>query len=151
MNPLPHPSRPIMTISTGSSSSTPINSKSSMAISTPGPLTPTRRLNQQRSCVTTPPRKHKSTSSLCKSPSITRTATTPTKSPRPAGPTWTSDRFIPNRSGLQMDLAQSCIENAERNLSSTFDMLSKRRNASPSRRGSPDAGESCCVLFDCSC
>ena len=50
-----------------------------------------------------------------------------------------------------MDLAQSCIENAERNLSSTFDKLSKRKNASPSRRGSPDAGESCCVLFDCSC
>lgn len=57
-------------------------------------------------------------------------------------PSWTSDRFIPNRSAFHLDIARSSIENAERNLSHTFETLSKRRldqNGENSPQRSPGA------------
>eukprot|EP00804_Cyclotella_cryptica_P004462 CCRYP_006857-RA/>CCRYP_006857-RA protein AED:0.03 eAED:0.03 QI:189/0.75/0.8/1/1/1/5/606/744 len=112
------------------SSATPSKSKTSITVSTPGPLTPTRRLNPNRACVTTPPRKLKPTSSssasCSRSPSIhLRTPSSTSKSP--VRSSWTSDRFIPNRSQFHLDICRSSIENAERNLSHTFEKLSKRQ------------------------
>ena len=106
------------------SKSTSTPKKSSIAISTPGPLTPSRRLNRRCATTTPPPRKNKSSSlSACSSVS--------SKSPsRQIGrghwgaTTPNSDRFIPNRSAFQMDLCRSSVEHAEKNLSKTFEKLS---------------------------
>ena len=118
------------TMTCSSASAAPSKTKMSIAVSTPGPLTPTRRLDPNRACVTTPPRKLKSSSlssaSCSKSPSI-NLRTPSSKSKSPVRPAWTSDRFIPNRSQFHLDICRSSIENAERNLSHTFEKLSKRQ------------------------
>lgn len=57
-------------------------------------------------------------------------ATTPSRTTTPnhkSSTCWTSDRFIPNRSHLRVDICRASVESAERNLSTTFDKMSRQR------------------------
>mmetsp|Transcript_13874 Transcript_13874/g.29757 ORF Transcript_13874/g.29757 Transcript_13874/m.29757 type:complete len:828 (+) Transcript_13874:244-2727(+) len=57
-------------------------------------------------------------------------ATTPSRTTTPnhkSSTFWTSDRFIPNRSHLRVDICRASVESAERNLSATFDKMSRQR------------------------
>ena len=81
-------------------------------------LTPTKRR-----CVTTPSKKSRRNSHIPSlSPPLIRT---PTKGRDSEFSTWTSDRFIPNRSHLNVDIARANVESAEKNLSKTFEKFAK--------------------------
>lgn len=86
--------------------------------SNPHLLTPTKRR-----CVTTPSKKSRRNTNLPSlSPPLVRT---PSKNKDSEFSTWTSDRFIPNRSHLNVDVARANVESAEKNLSKTFEKFAK--------------------------
>jgi len=121
------------------------------------PLTPTKR----RVCPATTPKKRlvhnhppslsppllrtpPKTVSLCRQRSINGGGDvlcgTPTRNGNvsPFASRYSSDRFIPNRSALRVDICRASVESAERNLGRTFEKLSRRQ---ASRRRERELGE----------
>jgi len=62
-------------------------------------------------------------------------ATTPKQRRHKFASHYSSDRFIPNRSALRVDICRASVESAERNLGRTFEKLSRHRNDLRRRRG----------------
>lgn len=99
-------------------------------------LTPTKRR-----CVTTPPKKlrnHNRSNLPSLSPPLLRTPTKNRDTSEFSTTTWTSDRFIPNRSHLNVDLVRASVESAEKNLSKTFEKFAKNigENGDPNNNNS---------------
>ncbi|KAL7547014.1 hypothetical protein ACHAWF_010327 [Thalassiosira exigua] len=112
-----------------------------------GPLTPTKRR------AATTPRKRPNPRTPSLSPPLLRTPPKTAcrqgsgsgsgvdvgRSPRFSSH-YSSDRFIPNRSALRVDICRASVESAERNLGRTFEKLS-RQQAERRRRGLSPGGE----------
>ncbi|KAL9189694.1 hypothetical protein ACHAXT_009369 [Thalassiosira profunda] len=89
-----------------------------------GPLSPSRR-------AATSPKRRVGNLSPLHSPPLLRT---PPRTTCRAGDAafashYSSDRFIPNRSALRVDICRASVESAERNLGKTFEKLSRRQRA----------------------
>ena len=89
--------------------------------------------------MTTPSRRSRYHPSL--SPPTLRTPSKSNGSASENFSSWTSDRFIPNRSHFRVDICRASVESAEKNLSATFEKLSRQRslgeNGNPNPRSPP--------------